>query len=71
MGRSTASDEGDTSTDGLTEKEEKVDSYAAEKIDGIRKACDLRDLDALVSYATSEGGYIQDELRQLACKPVS
>lgn len=70
MDRSTASDEGDAGTDELTEKEEKVDSYAAEKIDGIRKACDLRDLDALVSYSTSEGGYIRDDMRQLACKPV-
>lgn len=71
MDRSTASDKSSASADELMEKEEKVDSYAAEKIDGIRKACDLRDLDALVSYATSERGYINDDLRRLACKSVS
>ncbi|KAL4929472.1 TBC domain-containing protein [Aspergillus undulatus] len=36
------------------------------KAEAIRKACDLRDLDALVSHATSEGGFLRDELRRLA-----
>lgn len=71
MDRSIVSDEGSASADGSTEKDVKVDTYAAEKIHGIRKACDLRDLDALVSYATSERGYIDDDLRKLACKSVS
>ncbi|KAB8232229.1 hypothetical protein ETB97_001175 [Aspergillus alliaceus] len=38
----------------------------AEKEDAIRRACEMRDLDALVSYATSEGGFIRDDIRQLA-----
>ncbi|KAL3478771.1 rab-GTPase-TBC domain-containing protein [Aspergillus californicus] len=38
----------------------------AKKADAIRQACNLRDLDALISYATSEGGFLQDELRRLA-----
>ena len=45
-------------------------SRLAEKADAIRKACDLQDLDALVSYAASKGGFLQDDLRQLACKSV-
>lgn len=36
------------------------------KEEAIRKACDLRDLDALVSYATSEGGLLNDDLRRSA-----
>lgn len=47
---------------------EQVSSREAEKADAIRRACDQRDLDALVSYATSEGGFLQDELRKLACE---
>lgn len=39
----------------------------AVKFAAIRRACDLRDLDALVSHATSEGGLLDDELRQMAC----
>ncbi|KAI9375702.1 rab-GTPase-TBC domain-containing protein [Aspergillus egyptiacus] len=40
--------------------------HVQKKADAIRRACDLRDLDALVAYATSEGGFLQDELRRLA-----
>lgn len=40
----------------------------AGKAAAIRKACDSRDVEALVSYATTEGGLIEDELRQRACK---
>ncbi|KAL4997334.1 rab-GTPase-TBC domain-containing protein [Aspergillus recurvatus] len=36
------------------------------KAEAIRTACDLHDIDALVSHATSEGGFLRDELRQLA-----
>jgi hypothetical protein len=39
----------------------------AKKAEAIRTACDLRDIDALVSHATSKGGFLQDELRRLAC----
>lgn len=49
---------------------ERVSSKVAEKAGAIRRACDLRDFDALASYAASEGGLLQDELRQLACKPL-
>lgn len=44
------------------------ESHLAEKADAIRRACDLGDLDALVSYARSDGGFLRDDLRQLACK---
>jgi hypothetical protein len=39
----------------------------AEKSAAIRRACDAGDVEALVSYATSEGGLLEDELRQRAC----
>jgi hypothetical protein len=38
-----------------------------EKTNAIRLACDTRDIDALITLATSEGGFLQDDLRQLAC----
>ncbi|KAJ0422456.1 hypothetical protein BJY00DRAFT_280184 [Aspergillus carlsbadensis] len=38
-----------------------------DKIYAIRLACDTRDIDALITLATSEGGFLQDDLRQLAC----
>ncbi|KAE8147868.1 rab-GTPase-TBC domain-containing protein [Aspergillus avenaceus] len=52
-------------TSETSQSDEKA-SYVAEKEDAIRRACDLRDLDALVSYATSEGGFLRDDIRQLA-----
>lgn len=39
----------------------------AEKVAAISRACDTNDVEALVSYATSEGGLLDDELRQRAC----
>jgi hypothetical protein len=39
----------------------------AEKAAAIHRACDAGDVEALVSYATSEGGLLEDELRQRAC----
>ena len=39
----------------------------AEKADAIRQACDSHDVEALVSFATSDGGLLEDELRQKAC----
>lgn len=41
--------------------------HVAEKREHIRRACAARDLGALVSYATSEGGLLNDELRRSAC----
>ncbi|KAJ9253287.1 hypothetical protein DTO207G8_4294 [Paecilomyces variotii] len=40
--------------------------HVAEKREHIRRACAARDLGALVSYATSEGGLLNDELRRSA-----
>lgn len=40
----------------------------SKKEEAIRNACDLRDLDALVSYAISHGGLLNDDLRRSACK---
>ncbi|KAF4159953.1 hypothetical protein CNMCM6069_000459 [Aspergillus lentulus] len=38
----------------------------SKKEEAIRNACDLRDLDALVSYAISHGGLLNDDLRRSA-----
>lgn len=39
----------------------------ANKAEAIREACDSRDIKALVSHATTEGGLLEDGLRQRAC----
>ncbi|KAL4922733.1 rab-GTPase-TBC domain-containing protein [Aspergillus aurantiobrunneus] len=41
-------------------------AHISGKSEAIRRACDLRDIDALVLHATSEGGFLRDELRRLA-----
>ncbi|PYH41403.1 TBC domain-containing protein [Aspergillus saccharolyticus JOP 1030-1] len=46
--------------------DEQNEARATEKADAIRRACDLRDFDALVSYATSEGGFLNDDVRRVA-----
>lgn len=38
------------------------------KADAIRQACKSRDLEALAAHGISEGGFLEDELRQMACK---
>lgn len=38
------------------------------KREKIIEACKARDLDTLVTQATSEGGLLEDELRKTACK---
>lgn len=40
----------------------------SEKADAIRHACKSRDLEALAAHGISEGGFLEDELRQMACK---
>lgn len=49
-------------------KIQQMEKARAEKAQAIRQACDTHDVEALISYATSEGGLIEDELRQKACK---
>lgn len=51
----------------MVETADVLEVPVAEKADHIRRACEARDLEALVSYATSEGGLLNDELRRLAC----
>lgn len=58
----------DSDSEQLAPQKVSASSQTAKKTDSIRRACDLRDLNALVSYATSKGGFLQDGLRQLACK---
>lgn len=38
------------------------------KARAIRKACAARDVEALAAHATSEGGLLEDGLRQIACE---
>lgn len=40
----------------------------SEKAEAIRQACRSRDTEAIISHAVSEGGLLEDELRQEACK---
>lgn len=49
-------------------EDDRAAARIAEKEVAIRRACDLRDYNALVSYATSEGGFLRDEVRQSVCK---
>ena len=49
--------------DGLLDKEQKQ-----RKISSILLAVNVRNYDELVSLATSNGGYIDDETRRAACK---
>jgi len=41
------------------------------KREGIRRACQEHDVKALVEYATSKDGLVDDDLRQLACRLLS
>lgn len=50
---------------------QRTDKARAEKAEAIRKACNSYDTEALVSHATSEGGFLEDELRRRACKRTS
>ncbi|KAJ5142769.1 uncharacterized protein N7515_001556 [Penicillium bovifimosum] len=45
---------------------QEIASAQAEKARAIREACASRDVEALAAHATSEGGLLEDELRQLA-----
>lgn len=40
----------------------------AAKAKEIRQACSSRDVEALIHCATTEGGLLEDELRQVACE---
>ena len=40
----------------------------SEKAEAIRQACRSRNTEAIISHAVSEGGLLEDELRQEACK---
>lgn len=57
----------DVMTDDSLRSSETQSAHDSEKAEAIRRACDFRDIDALVSHATSEGGLLKDELRRLAC----
>ncbi len=39
-----------------------------EKIVQIRRACDIRDLDAVRKLAVTKGGLVNDSLRRTACE---
>ncbi|GES61554.1 TBC domain protein [Aspergillus terreus] len=54
------------SNDSQTSQEDTIPAHLIEKEESILRACDLRDFDALVGYATSEGGFLRDEIRQKA-----
>jgi len=49
-------------------RSQEITKARAKKASAIRKACAAHDVEALVMHATSEGGLLEDELRQVACK---
>lgn len=48
--------------------EKVVDPFHVEKEEAILKACKQRDLTKLRALAESHGGFLNDEIRQQACK---
>lgn len=52
----------------VTPESQQMAQARANKAEAIRKACDSCDIDALVSYATTDGGLLEDGLRQRACQ---
>ncbi|CAI7638849.1 unnamed protein product [Penicillium discolor] len=50
----------------LKEKKEARQMARAEKARAIHKACAMRDVEALAVHATSAGGLLEDDLRQIA-----
>lgn len=63
---SSASEDG--SWEQSTSERDETPRHLAEKAEAVRGACDVRDFDALVTHAISEGGFVRDDVRQLACK---
>jgi heterodisulfide reductase subunit B len=64
--------ESDTSNESVESmpslRSQQIASAKAAKAEAIRHACSVRDLEALASLATSEGGLMEDELRKVACE---
>ena len=52
----------------LKGKKEARQMAREEKARAIRKACAMRDVEALAMHATSAGGLLEDNLRQIACE---
>lgn len=48
--------------------EKVIDPFYAEKEEVILKACKQRDLTKLRALAETQGGFLNDEIRQHACK---
>ncbi|KAL4810761.1 rab-GTPase-TBC domain-containing protein [Aspergillus unguis] len=55
-----------SSVKGSIHSSHKDPDWVSEKIEAIQRACNRRDIEALVTLATSEGGFLRDELRRLA-----
>lgn len=47
------------------------DAPLQEKAHAIQDACKRRNIDELKSLALSEGGFLSDDLRRLACKLIA
>ncbi|KAJ5367650.1 hypothetical protein N7541_001591 [Penicillium brevicompactum] len=58
--------DGTTENSPLSAREQNILETRAKKAIAIRQACASRDVEALIRYATSEGGLLEDELRQIA-----
>ena len=69
------SSEGISASDKLSKSsemnEEAKQMARTKKASAIRKACAAHDIEALAAHAASEGGLLEDGLRQMACELLS
>lgn len=62
----------DSSTSAVGTSKEPRDRDPGQKVDRILATCEKpRDLDLLIRQATSTGGLINDEVREIACKSLA
>lgn len=52
----------------LSARDQELEEARAKKASAIRKACASHDVEELIAHATSEGGLLEDQLRQVACR---
>lgn len=59
----------DSSSDVIDDSHQRAaeEEAAARKAEAVREACRWRDISKLRSLAESEGGFLNDDLRKLAC----
>lgn len=54
----------------VSARDQGIEEARAKKASAIRKACASHDVKELIAHATSEGGLLEDRLRQVACRSI-